>query len=81
MSDYQSPFNQANGKMPYMRVNDYLFRATLQKSNKALKGLICALLHRKPEAIRQQYETREDFYRQQKYVERKMAILTKKNNS
>lgn len=40
MTNFQSPFKQANGKMPYMLVNDYLFRATLQKSNKALKGLI-----------------------------------------
>lgn len=31
------------------------------------------------EAIRQQCEAREDFYRQQKYVERKMAALTKEN--
>ena len=41
----------AVGKMPYTLTNDYLFRATLQQSNKALKGLICASLGLKPEEI------------------------------
>lgn len=51
MLNTPSLFKQANGKMPYMLTNDYLFRATLQKSNKALKGLICALLHKAPDEI------------------------------
>jgi len=38
-------FLNANGKIPYRMTNDYLFRAVLQSNNKALRGLICALLH------------------------------------
>lgn len=35
-------FRQACGPVPYCLTNDYLFRAVLQQSNAALKGLICA---------------------------------------
>ena len=38
-------FLNASGKVPYHMTNDYLFRAVLQTNNKALKGLICSLLH------------------------------------
>ncbi len=41
----QQDFLNASGPVPYCMTNDYLFRAVLQSSNKALKGLICALLH------------------------------------
>ena len=41
----------ATGKMPYSLTNDYFFRATLQRSKGALKGLICAILGLKPEEI------------------------------
>ncbi len=41
----QQDFLNASGPVPYCMINDYLFRAVLQSSNKALKGLICALLH------------------------------------
>lgn len=45
-------FREATGKMRFTLTNDYLFRATLQKSGKALKGLICAVLDREPEEVR-----------------------------
>lgn len=35
----------ATGPVPIRMTNDYLFRALLQRSNIALKGLICSLLH------------------------------------
>ena len=35
-------FEHAHGPVPYCLTNDYLFRAVLQQSNPALKGLICA---------------------------------------
>lgn len=38
-------FLNAGGKVPYHLTNDYLFRAVLQANNKALRGLICSLLH------------------------------------
>ena len=41
----EQDFLNASGPVPYCMVNDYLFRAVLQSNNKALKGLICALLH------------------------------------
>lgn len=37
-------FGAAAGKMRFTLKNDYLFRATMQMNNKALKGLICAVL-------------------------------------
>lgn len=39
------PFEMASGPVPYRMSNDYMFRAVLQKNNKALRGLICSLLH------------------------------------
>ena len=38
-------FLNASGKVSYHMTNDYLFRAVLQSNNKALRGLICSLLH------------------------------------
>lgn len=35
----------ATGKIPYSMTNDYMFRATVQKRPKILKGLISSLLH------------------------------------
>ncbi len=40
-----SNFENATGKIPYNMTNDYMFRAVLQSNNKALRGLICSLLH------------------------------------
>ena len=41
----------ATGPLAYNMTNDYLFRAVLQKSNKALRGLICSLLHLTEEEV------------------------------
>lgn len=38
-------FQTAAGKIPYNMTNDYMFRAVLQSNNKALRGLVCSLLH------------------------------------
>ena len=46
------PFSVASGKVAYNMTNDYLFHIVLQKNEKALKGLIAALLHLDPESIR-----------------------------
>ena len=45
--------NNANDTVviQYNMTNDYMFRYILQKNEKVLKGLICALLHLKPEEI------------------------------
>lgn len=42
---------QATGKLPFQLTNDYLFRALLQKSNRVLKHLTCALMHLHPEEV------------------------------
>lgn len=44
---------QAVGDVRYKLTNDYLFRAVLQKNEKALRGLIAALLGLKQEGIQQ----------------------------
>ena len=41
----------ASGSFDYPLTNDYMFRSLCQKSNKALRGLISALLHIPPEQI------------------------------
>ena len=47
-----APFwENATGKMPYTLTNDYLFKAMLQRSNKALKGLVCAVENIRPEDV------------------------------
>lgn len=43
--------NSATGPIAIRMTNDYLFRALLQRNNKVLRGLICALLHLKPEQV------------------------------
>ncbi|MCX4339886.1 MAG: Rpn family recombination-promoting nuclease/putative transposase [Lachnospiraceae bacterium] len=40
-----SDLEKATGRIPYNMTNDYMFRAVFQSSNKALRGLICSLLH------------------------------------
>lgn len=42
---------QATGELPFRLTNDYLFRALLQKSNRVLKHLTCALMHLRPEEV------------------------------
>lgn len=41
-------WKHATGPIQISMTNDYLFRALLQRNNKVLKYLICALLHLKP---------------------------------
>lgn len=45
-------FLNASGAIHYNMTNDYMFRFILQKNQKVLKGLICSLLHLRPEQIR-----------------------------
>ncbi len=47
LSFYELP----TGKLEYRLTNDYLFRVLLQNSHKVLEGLVCSLLHLKPEQI------------------------------
>ena len=47
----ESLIENASGTIDYGMTNDYMFRATLQKSKKALIGLTSALLHKQPEEI------------------------------
>lgn len=42
---------QEKGEIPYGLTNDYMFRAVFQKSAAALKGILAAVLKRKPEDI------------------------------
>ena len=42
---------KATGEIEYSMTNDYMFRALFQKNNRALKGLLSALLHVRPEEI------------------------------
>ena len=44
-------FMEAKGVIEYNMTNNYMFRYILQKNEKVLKGLICSLLHLKPEQI------------------------------
>ena len=44
-------FMEAKGVIEYNMTNNYMFRYILQKNKKVLKGLICSLLHLKPEQI------------------------------
>lgn len=46
-------FMEASGAIRYNMTNNYMFRYILQKNRKVLKGLICSLLHLKPEQIRE----------------------------
>lgn len=45
-------FMEATGVIAYNMTNNYMFRFVLQTNAKVLKGLICALLHLKPELIK-----------------------------
>lgn len=44
-------YAEASGAIRYNMTNNYMFRYILQKNKKVLKGLICALLHLRPEEI------------------------------
>ena len=45
-------YEQAKGVIRFKMTNNYMFRFILQKNKKVLTGLICALLHLKPEDIK-----------------------------
>ncbi len=45
-------FARSSGPVPFQMTNDYLFRAVFQSNPKALKGLICSLLHLTPEEVK-----------------------------
>ncbi len=42
---------QAAGKLEYGLTNDYMFCATLQTNNRVLKGLVCSVMHLRPEEV------------------------------
>ncbi len=44
-------YKNATGVILYGMTNDYMFRVVLQKNKKVLKGLICAVLHLRPEDV------------------------------
>lgn len=46
------PFLEGTGRIRFNMTNDYLFRYVLQKNKKVLIGLVCSLLHLKPEEIK-----------------------------
>ncbi|MBQ8318639.1 MAG: Rpn family recombination-promoting nuclease/putative transposase [Lachnospiraceae bacterium] len=45
-------YSGLTGPLKYRLTNDYMFKAFLQKNEKALRGLLCALLRLKPEDIK-----------------------------
>ncbi|MBO5070985.1 MAG: Rpn family recombination-promoting nuclease/putative transposase, partial [Roseburia sp.] len=45
-------FMEAKGVIEYNMTNNYMFRYILQKNEKVLTGLICSLLHLKPQQIK-----------------------------
>lgn len=51
VSNLNAEFQNAHGKIPYGMTNDYMFRAVLQSNSKALRGLICSLLHLRHEDV------------------------------
>ena len=52
MQNKQQPSHEDNTVViQYNMTNDYMFRYILQKSEKVLKGLVCALLNLKPEDV------------------------------
>ena len=52
MQNTKQPYDTDNTVViQYNMTNDYMFRYILQKNEKVLRGLTCALLHLKPEEI------------------------------
>lgn len=52
MKESYVSLKEATGVIAYNMTNNYMFRFILQKNEKVLKGLICSLLHLKPEQIK-----------------------------
>ena len=48
----KSSFMEASGVIEYNMTNNYMFRYILQKKEKVLEGLVCSLLHLKPEEVK-----------------------------
>ena len=48
---FTASLQNATGKLPYSLTNDYMFRATFQQNEHALKGLICSVLGLEPEKV------------------------------
>ena len=46
------PLQNATGRMPYTLTNDYMFRAMLQRSKGALKGIVCSITGFNPKQIK-----------------------------
>ena len=51
-NNYVTSYMEAKGVIEYNMTNNYMFRYILQQNKKVLTGLICALLHLKPENVR-----------------------------
>ena len=51
MKQTNLPYMQASGALPHTLVNDYMFKALLQKNKMVLKHLICSMLHLRPEEV------------------------------
>lgn len=51
MKQKNQPYMQATGVLPHSLVNDYMFKALLQKNQVVLKHLVCSMLHLRPEEI------------------------------
>ena len=49
--DKEPQYMKATGKLPHPLINDYMFKALLQKNENVLKHLICSLLHLRPERV------------------------------
>lgn len=45
-------FKDATGKIDYTLMNDCMFHIVMQSNEKVLKGLVCALLHLKPDDVK-----------------------------
>ena len=48
----QNTFQNATDKIDYTLMNDYMFRAVMQKNKNVLKELVCALLHLNPPNVK-----------------------------
>ncbi len=51
-NNYAVSYAEAKGVIEYNMTNNYMFRYILQQNKKVLTGLICSLLHLKPENVR-----------------------------
>lgn len=51
MKQTNQPYMRATGVLPHSLVNDYMFKALLQKNQVVLKHLVCSMLHLRPEEV------------------------------